>query len=179
MVFLTPLPPGVSGAVRVMERMGEQELQDLAATVAAKQPASATPSVRPEEAASVANALRFILRSAAKEHVDGAAFGKGVLTLGLSEEKAGALSTVWDAQGAVLAQVQATAQPAVGQLEGIDWKLGVTACSSDCDALSTGFVTVVARVRGADGSVSSTAFEMGIQQFEEFSAGFKRVGQLL
>jgi|EP01047_Picozoa_sp_COSAG01_P067996 hypothetical protein len=82
-------------------------------------------------------------------------------------------------QGAKASAAFASTVMAIPQLAGFDWKLGVSLSSSNCAALSTGFVTIQLHVKEADGSLTPHTMELSLAQFDAFAKSWETVGQLM
>ena len=67
----------------------------------------------------------------------------------------------------------------MGQLVGLEWKLGVAVASSHCDALAAPFVTLVLKVAQRGGGVVHHPMELSIPEFQEFRKVVKDVGKAL
>jgi hypothetical protein len=60
----------------------------------------------------------------------------------------------------------------IGQLEDVDWRLGMAVASSQCAKLATPFVSFTMDVREPDGTLSKHSLEMTMQEFDAFAKTF-------
>jgi len=160
---------------------------------------SPTPSTVTESAMqSAINATAFILRGVILEKVaTGDAFGailekKSVLSPAARANFVQAWTNHSQAGVLVSSSSVVTTQPKgkeptkdsghslrLGQLVGMEWKLGVGIASTHCRNLSTPFVSLLLRVAQPDGTTHHHALELTLQQFQEFSKTFHDIAQQL
>ncbi|KAM6446195.1 COMM domain-containing protein 6 [Liasis olivaceus] len=69
--------------------------------------------------------------------------------------------------------------PALRQLVGFQWKLGIAVGADSCKSLRSPRVTVALRVADGSGSVTCRTFEMTVPQFQNFYSQFKEMASVL
>jgi hypothetical protein len=179
MSFLEPTPQGFSGAVDAAAKLDLSQLQALVSCAVQNTECDFT-AFKPaskDEITGLVNAMKHIVLVGAKDMVDSAMFSQALTKAGFKYDATAALSAYWDKKGSKLGASHAAAVLKLPQLEAIDWKLGVSMASSTCSALSTAFVTLEAKIREEDGTLSSTAFELSLGEFERFAESWQQIGQ--
>ncbi|XP_062508626.1 COMM domain-containing protein 6-like [Corticium candelabrum] len=138
-------------------------------------------SLTQEKLQSAVNALTFVFRSAAQEHVAVDALSEELGSSNLfSEEAVAIIKHLWSEEGkSLLSPDVASRLLNVGHLVGMKWKLGVAMSSSSCRSLNTPYVTMVLSVGDASGLVRDHSFELSIAEFQNFSKQVKEMGAIL
>jgi len=171
-------------------------------------PAVKPPSVSEQSMQSVIHAVAFVIRCAGLDRLSGTALAAALVQrTDLNERRRALFVNAWtthSANGVLVSSpasvasssssssssksdgkdvksdpLAAVASLRLGQLMGLDWKLGVGISSSHCRALNSPFVSLVLRVAEPDGRVTAHALELTLAQFQEFSKTFREIRQQL
>jgi hypothetical protein len=135
--------------------------------------------VSQDDMQSALNALHFVFRTALSSALDAEALARALHSASdFSAEAREQIVKVWASEAAGR-KPQTHDAPKLGQLVGIDWKLGVGVASSHCAALRAPFVSLRLRIADAQGHVSHQAVEVSLREFRDLLRSFQQMATQL
>jgi hypothetical protein len=137
----------------------------------------AIPGMSASDVASMVNALAYVVRGCLEQKLDkdGAALMSALATsTEASEETTGRLVACWTTSCGNSAKESQSAFT-IGQLDGMDWKLGVALSSSTCSQLVTPYVTLTFKVKDSNGGLRVKQLELTLSEFKGMSRQMSEV----
>lgn len=67
----------------------------------------------------------------------------------------------------------------IGELEGIEWRLGVSVKSNKIENLNSPFVSFLVRVKDSNNQLKTHSFELSLAEFQHFAKKFQDMAQVM
>jgi len=135
---------------------------------------------------SAINAVEFIFMNAMTVKPKGSEFGQALAQqTDIKKELISIFDIAWQTHLEGGEDIDTTATSTtlkalrLGQLVGIDWKLGIGISSSHCKNLHAPFVSMVVKVADPTGHINSSYMELTLNEFNEFAKTFRDISQQL
>eukprot|EP00299_Pterocystis_sp_00344_P013297 c6503_g1_i3.p1 GENE.c6503_g1_i3~~c6503_g1_i3.p1 ORF type:complete len:186 (+),score=34.00 c6503_g1_i3:540-1097(+) len=182
MPFLLTLPRGFSQAISLFNDLEVTQQRAIAESTLLKLFGQKSESKGSQAENDLQEALSFVFRSAETTQASPEQVLEDLQVFTpLSEPSAILLSKFWAnrnkyKQPAEGATTSATEQ---GALLGIDWVLGVSLSSSNCDRLQQPYVAISINVAGRDGQIEAHKLELTITEYLKFKAQLEDVAAAL